>query len=253
MTFDNKCEEVANAPAEGSGGGQDTEGTAEEQTKKVVLLPYIEFYSGIGGWGLAFEQACAKLSQEDSTSSCGTDTASKQSSRIVLQAQRVAAYDHSTLANDLLNYNNSRTGVNRNEEEGHESSVSAKKGTAKRARVVGNSNKGDTKNIGVTHQTPIESLSISSLTRVPVKVWLMSPPCQPYTRNNEHMTDEADPRSTSFLHLCSLLANPDFSVDKLPKLICLENVVRFEEVSEQKMNIIIDDASWIHYVALLGV
>jgi site-specific DNA-cytosine methylase len=237
MTFGNKCDEVAsNVPDGGGSGGQGTEGTDEEQTTKVVLLPFIEFYSGIGGWGLAFEQACSRLSQDSSTTSSGTDTASRRS-RIVLQAQRVAAYDHSTLANDLLNYNSTR-GVNVNEE-GHESSVSArKKGTTKRARVsAGNKNKGDT-SIVVTHQTPIESLSIYSLTRVPVKVWLMSPPCQPYTRNNEHMTDEADPRSKSFLHICSLLANPDFPVDKLPRLICLENVVRFEEVSEQKRKII---------------
>ena len=51
--------------------------------------------------------------------------------------------------------------------------------------------------------------------------WLLSPPCQPYTRQHA-MTDTEDPRAASLLHLCELLeAAP-------PSFICLANVVGFE-------------------------
>ena len=34
--------------------------------------------------------------------------------------------------------------------------------------------------------------------------WLLSPPCQPYTRQHE-MTDVSDPRAASLLHLADLV------------------------------------------------
>ena len=50
--------------------------------------------------------------------------------------------------------------------------------------------------------------------------WLLSPPCQPYTRQHE-MTDIDDPRAASLLHLADLVEEAP------PHFICLENVVGF--------------------------
>ena len=50
--------------------------------------------------------------------------------------------------------------------------------------------------------------------------WLLSPPCQPYTRQHE-MTDIDDPRAASLLHLADLVEEAP------PRFICLENVVGF--------------------------
>ena len=50
--------------------------------------------------------------------------------------------------------------------------------------------------------------------------WLLSPPCQPYTRQHE-MTDIDDPRAASLLHLADLVEEAP------PRFVCLENVVGF--------------------------
>jgi tRNA (cytosine38-C5)-methyltransferase len=56
-------------------------------------------------------------------------------------------------------------------------------------------------------------------------VWMMSPPCQPHTRQHDNQDRELDdPRSASFLHVCSLLDQ----LINLPTIILLENVVGFE-------------------------
>ena len=54
-------------------------------------------------------------------------------------------------------------------------------------------------------------------------LWLLSPPCQPYTRQGKQK-DTEDPRAESFLHLISVIptmANP-------PRMLLIENVVGFE-------------------------
>jgi tRNA (cytosine38-C5)-methyltransferase len=59
-------------------------------------------------------------------------------------------------------------------------------------------------------------------------LWMMSPPCQPHTRQHENQTaDLVDPRSSSFLHICSMLG--ELPVEDLPTMIALENVVGFAE------------------------
>ncbi|CAH0371596.1 unnamed protein product [Pelagomonas calceolata] len=50
--------------------------------------------------------------------------------------------------------------------------------------------------------------------------WLLSPPCQPYTRQHA-MTDVSDPRAASLLHLADLVEQAP------PRFVCLENVVGF--------------------------
>eukprot|EP00586_Coscinodiscus_wailesii_P000582 CAMPEP_0172483536 /NCGR_PEP_ID=MMETSP1066-20121228/10530_1 /TAXON_ID=671091 /ORGANISM="Coscinodiscus wailesii, Strain CCMP2513" /LENGTH=422 /DNA_ID=CAMNT_0013247445 /DNA_START=40 /DNA_END=1305 /DNA_ORIENTATION=+ len=65
------------------------------------------------------------------------------------------------------------------------------------------------------------------LSKIPVAdVWVMSPPCQPHTRQNESPKDERDARSSSFLHLCEVLSS--MAPDALPQLILTENVIGFE-------------------------
>ena len=58
--------------------------------------------------------------------------------------------------------------------------------------------------------------------------WFMSPPCQPHTRQHDNQeADLHDPRSASFLQLCKVLS--ELPEEALPTMICLENVVGFEE------------------------
>ncbi|XP_013172626.1 PREDICTED: tRNA (cytosine(38)-C(5))-methyltransferase [Papilio xuthus] len=68
----------------------------------------------------------------------------------------------------------------------------------------------------------IQALSLKEINDMNVNTILMSPPCQPFTRNGKYL-DENDPRTNSFLYLISLL-------DKFDKLqyILMENVKGFE-------------------------
>jgi tRNA (cytosine38-C5)-methyltransferase len=78
-----------------------------------------------------------------------------------------------------------------------------------------------------TVQVSIEKLTLEQLHRWSATIFVMSPPCQPHTRQHGNQKLELDdPRSQSFLHLCDLLEEMDES--KLPSLLLLENVVGFE-------------------------
>ena len=69
----------------------------------------------------------------------------------------------------------------------------------------------------------IEHLSVEFYERLGVDAWLMSPPCQPFTRGGKGLDDQ-DQRSTGFLYLTSVLqamANP-------PRFLFIENVLNFE-------------------------
>ncbi|KAI9325910.1 S-adenosyl-L-methionine-dependent methyltransferase [Zopfochytrium polystomum] len=79
-------------------------------------------------------------------------------------------------------------------------------------------------NFGVAPiQKVVESLTAKQLDEYQVNCWLLSPPCQPYTRGGKKLDDQ-DLRARGLLHLVELLpqlANP-------PKYIFLENVLNFE-------------------------
>jgi tRNA (cytosine38-C5)-methyltransferase len=71
--------------------------------------------------------------------------------------------------------------------------------------------------------TNLEHLSTAHFEKLKADCWLLSPPCQPYTRGGKLLDDE-DPRAQALLHLISILerlANP-------PKYVFLENVLNFE-------------------------
>ena len=74
-------------------------------------------------------------------------------------------------------------------------------------------------------QKPIQSLTPKFLNSLGANMWLMSPPCQPYTRQNEtEKRDIFDKRSNALLHLCNILSE----IDTPPTYFLLENVVNFE-------------------------
>ena len=53
-------------------------------------------------------------------------------------------------------------------------------------------------------QVNLEGVTPGALDKHQADIWLMSPPCQPFTRRGLQLHD-ADPRSASFLHLLQLL------------------------------------------------
>jgi len=171
-----------------------------------TTLTYLEFYSGIGGWGYALERACRSLSL--SGDQCSGEG-------LILRAQLLAAYDHSDLCNSVFSHNH-RPKLSSND-------VSSKR----RKRNNGDNNSSDDNHLRPC-QIPIERLTLFELEQHSADIWCMSPPCQPHTRqhNNQHM-ESTDTRSQSFLHLCKLLC--DIDEEKLPKLILLENVIGFEK------------------------
>jgi tRNA (cytosine38-C5)-methyltransferase len=70
----------------------------------------------------------------------------------------------------------------------------------------------------------IESLSVEELDSLACDAWLMSPPCQPFTRSGKRLDNE-DNRTLALQHLVRVLPqmrNP-------PKRLLLENVIGFEQ------------------------
>ncbi|XP_074281521.1 tRNA (cytosine(38)-C(5))-methyltransferase 2-like isoform X2 [Silene latifolia] len=72
-------------------------------------------------------------------------------------------------------------------------------------------------------QGNIQSLTITDLDKYQAHVWLLSPPCQPYTRQGLQK-DSSDARAFSFLNILELI--PQLSHP--PLMLFVENVVGFE-------------------------
>lgn len=68
----------------------------------------------------------------------------------------------------------------------------------------------------------IQSLTPKKINKLDVNTILMSPPCQPFTRNGKYL-DDNDPRTNSFLYLIGILDQLD-NID----YILMENVKGFE-------------------------
>ncbi|ORX47916.1 S-adenosyl-L-methionine-dependent methyltransferase [Piromyces finnis] len=71
--------------------------------------------------------------------------------------------------------------------------------------------------------TIIDSLKVEKIQSYKANCWLMSPPCQPYTRGGKKLDDE-DRRAAGLLNLINILPK----LDNPPKYIFVENVVNFE-------------------------
>uniref|UniRef100_U9UIC5 S-adenosyl-L-methionine-dependent methyltransferase n=1 Tax=Rhizophagus irregularis (strain DAOM 181602 / DAOM 197198 / MUCL 43194) TaxID=747089 RepID=U9UIC5_RHIID len=70
----------------------------------------------------------------------------------------------------------------------------------------------------------IDSLTVEDIEKYKANCWLMSPPCQPYTRGGKSL-DEKDQRAKGLLHLIDILPKLSDS----PNYIFLENVLNFEK------------------------
>jgi tRNA (cytosine38-C5)-methyltransferase len=80
----------------------------------------------------------------------------------------------------------------------------------------------------------IEHIQVSDVHQWNANLWMMSPPCQPHTRQHDKTNDLQDPRSNAFLHILQLLS--ELPENDRPTLILIENVVGFETSdSHQKL------------------
>lgn len=68
----------------------------------------------------------------------------------------------------------------------------------------------------------IQTLTAKEIVKLDVNTILMSPPCQPFTRNGKYL-DNNDPRTNSFIYIIELLSNLE-CID----YILMENVKGFE-------------------------
>lgn len=73
------------------------------------------------------------------------------------------------------------------------------------------------------YQGNIQNLSAADLDRYKANVWLLSPPCQPYTRQGLQK-DSGDARASSFLKIIELIPQ----TSQPPLMLFVENVVGFE-------------------------
>ncbi|KAE8772639.1 DNA methyltransferase [Hordeum vulgare] len=72
-------------------------------------------------------------------------------------------------------------------------------------------------------QGNIQTLTAGDLDKYKAHAWLLSPPCQPYTRQGLQK-HSADARAFSFIKILSLMQNMSFP----PQMLFVENVVGFE-------------------------
>ncbi|PWA00862.1 hypothetical protein BB558_003068 [Smittium angustum] len=70
----------------------------------------------------------------------------------------------------------------------------------------------------------IDHLKINEIEKYNAQVWLMSPPCQPFTRGGKYL-DDLDPRTRPLIHLIDMLQKLEYK----PTYIFLENVLNFEK------------------------
>lgn len=91
--------------------------------------------------------------------------------------------------------------------------------------------------------TDVGALSPAQLDELDARTWLLSPPCQPYTRQNarDPAAAVADPRALSFVKLLGHLGD----VQRKPDYVIVENVLGFE-VSETRALLIatLNDAGY---------
>lgn len=69
----------------------------------------------------------------------------------------------------------------------------------------------------------IEHLNANHFEQLDADFWLMSPPCQPFTRGGKRLDDQ-DKRSSALLHMIEVLK----VISEPPKYLLLENVLNFE-------------------------
>ncbi|KAJ2964364.1 hypothetical protein NQZ79_g703 [Umbelopsis isabellina] len=86
----------------------------------------------------------------------------------------------------------------------------------------------------------IDRLTVKEIDKYKADCWLLSPPCQPYTRGG-NMKDSEDQRAKPLLHLISLLAK----VSNAPQYVFLENVKNFE--CSQSREVLVKELDRLNY------
>ena len=243
----------------------DTAENGSNNDNAINAISYVEFYSGVGGWTMALEEALHKLgpllssiqtkksigttnlnhepkdNNTNKDSSTSSDPSPEKKHMRHYELKRLAALDHSDLCVKVFSYNFVRAKTT--PETAVKPSDSTKSDKTKRKRRPKDSNR--------QKSYSIERIPLRQLEEWSADVWAMSPPCQPHTRQHndknhrdqEHKKDLDDPRSKSFLKICEWLEgtstggsscsnektkNIRLSDESLPSLIFLENVVGFE-------------------------
>uniref|UniRef100_A0A0E0JL32 Uncharacterized protein n=1 Tax=Oryza punctata TaxID=4537 RepID=A0A0E0JL32_ORYPU len=86
-------------------------------------------------------------------------------------------------------------------------------------------------------QGNIQTLTASDLDKYKAHAWLLSPPCQPYTRQGLQK-HSADARAFSFIKILNLMKNMSFP----PQMLFVENVVGFEvsDTHDQLLEVLSD-------------
>ncbi|KAI3982060.1 hypothetical protein MKX01_018966 [Papaver californicum] len=79
------------------------------------------------------------------------------------------------------------------------------------------------------YQGNIQSLTVAELDKYKANAWLLSPPCQPYTRQGLQK-DSGDARAFSFLNILELIPK----LSSPPLMLFVENVVGFETSDTHK-------------------
>ena len=190
---------------------------------KIIPLTYLEFYSGVGGWSFALKEACDNVNRWFKKDQVGGDSAC-----IAFSTHCLGAYDHSDLCYKVFHHNFPEM---KNLLASHQSRASTGENNHD-DRSVGKERRSKKKQkIQTSSQRPIaiEKLTKKQMEEKKADIWMMSPPCQPHTRQHSNQKEDVDdPRSKSFLHLCDLISV--MTVESLPKIILLENVIGFENV-----------------------
>ncbi|KAK9768189.1 hypothetical protein K7432_001384 [Basidiobolus ranarum] len=94
----------------------------------------------------------------------------------------------------------------------------------------------------------IEFLNATDIQKYQANCWLLSPPCQPYTRGGKSLDDQ-DERAKGLLHLIDLLPE----LQSPPKYIFLENVKNFEySRSRERLVGCLDDLDYEIHECLLS-
>ncbi|KAJ2575131.1 hypothetical protein GGH19_003253 [Coemansia sp. RSA 1807] len=86
----------------------------------------------------------------------------------------------------------------------------------------------------------IDYLKAQDIDKHNADCWLLSPPCQPYTRGGNYR-DTDDPRARGLLHLIDLLPQ----LENMPSYLLLENVMNFE--NSQSRNLLVQTLGELGY------
>ena len=205
-----------------------------EESSNEDSLTYLEFYSGVGGWSYALGDACKRINnsvlmareeereerKDNSVSAAQSHQQQEvENTSLPLVTKCVGAYDHSDLCHQVFQHNFPET------KRYEQSTTSANHGTKRKNKKLKLGKNASSKPVA------IEKLTKAHLENMSTKIWMMSPPCQPHTRQHTNQKQDVDdPRSKSFLHLCTMISS--MQIKTLPQIVLLENVLGFESVSE---------------------